>query len=1594
MNKLLARQLKKHYGSVENIPDELKTLFSEINNTYESFNVDTQLLQNSIEISSQELRDAYQKQKIDVEKQKETINKIKAAIYALNPTPENTDVDVEDPSDSIYLFDSLIKLIEERKEAEEILKLSKAVEQNPASIIITDIKGDIEYVNPKFCDLTGYKKEEAVGKNPRFLNSGSNPSEYFITLWETILSGKEWRGELQNKKKNGELYWESISILPIINDQKNITHFIAIKEDITERREMEQQLKESEILQRSLLENIAVGIMIIDPVTRIIELVNTFAAQLIGESECNIVGNRCHQYICPALEHACPVCDKGQDVDNSEKVLLCADKTELSVLNTVKRIKIGGKEKLVESFVDITLQKNAQEAFRQSSQKFEAIISASPDGIGMASLDGKLELMSDKLAAMYGYSVEQKDQYIDKTIFDFIDPSNHDILRENIRKLLEGGSEHKITEYLAIKQDGSRFYVDVNSTILYDALGKPTSILFIERNITDRKIVEEELLQSTKKLEAIIAASPDGIGMASMDGKIELMSEKLALMHGYTIEKKEEYQDKTIFDFIHPSNHELLKENIQKLVSGNKEHKIIEYRALKKNNTSFYSDVNSTILLDSHGNPGSILFVERDITERKQFEENLKTSEENFRTFFSSIADLLFVLDGYGNILDVNNTVLERLEYSKEELIKKSVLLIHPEQRREETAHNVEEMLAGARDFCPVPVLTKSGVEIQVETRVYPGVWDGKPALFGVVKDVTKIKQSEEKFSKAFQSSSNLMAISTASTGHYIDVNDMFLEVLEYTRNEVIGFTSQDLDIFEDYQQREFTKSILVENGFAKDIEVKIRTKSGKILTGLFSASSIIIGEDSCWLTTMTDITERKLAEQEIKRHSALISSLLDSIPDIIFFKDENGVYLGGNPAFAEFSNLPKDKIIGFTDYDLFDKEFADQFRKQDLQVIESKKPIHNDVWMTYPNGGKVLFDNLKTPYFGPDGSLIGVLGISRDMTDRKLAEDSLNQISTRLALATRAGGVGVWDFDIVNNIYLWDDQMFALYGVGPEEKEHVIAYDIWQSRVHVEDVERGNDEVKMAIQGEKEFDTEFRVVWPDGSIHNIRALATVQRDKAGNPLRMIGTNWDITEQKKTEATLYNAMQEAEMANKSKSLFLANMSHEIRTPLNAIIGFSQLISRDKLLSDSQKEYNLSIIRASEHLLELINDILELSKVEAGRVVLNPTNVDLHSLFDDIQMIFKERAQSKHIQFMFEIDENLPQYVVVDESKLRQIFVNLIGNAIKFTDEGGIAVRACVDKIDMFTDKLIVEIQDSGPGIEKSELNELFKHFVQTSAGIKKGSGTGLGLVLSRELAVLMGGDISVSSKVGKGSVFTFHLEVKEGKPEVYAPCTTKRVICIDEGEPTYRILVVDDKVENMKVVVNLLKLVGFETNEAVNGQDAIEKFEELSPDLILMDMRMPIMDGYEATKRIKSTEKGKRTPIVALTASAFEEEQEKAESIGMQGYIRKPFRESELFNTIGKVLGIKYVYETEVNIKSRQERYLNDDETIVADIDKLPNKLISGMLNAVSVADLDLLLELIKSIEPDNIELAKYLTTLANNYDYDYLQQILSKGLK
>ncbi|MDZ8068789.1 MAG: PAS domain S-box protein [Nostoc sp. DedQUE08] len=558
-----------------------------------------------------------------------------------------------------------------------------------------------------------------------------------------------------------------------------------------------------------------------------------------------------------------------------------------------------------------------------------------------------------------------------------------------------------------------------------------------------------------------------------------------------------------------------------------------------------------------------------------------------------------------------------------------------------------------------------------------------------------------------------------------------------------------------------------------------------------------------------------------------------------------------------------------------------------------------------------------------------------------------------------------------------------------------------------------------------------------------------------------------LAQTQRQSQALQEAVIVADAANRAKSEFLANMSHELRTPLNAILGFTQVMSHDRDLS-TEHQQNLAIInRAGEHLLNLINDILEMSKIEAGRITLNLNSFDLIRLLENLEEMLRFRATSKGLELVFEYTSHLPQYIQVDESKLRQVLLNLLGNAIKFTDTGrvtlrvgmgsgdwgvgeageqgsrgageqgsrgeGVVVSLSPQRLSPFAPLpnaqcpmpntstslstsaqcpmpnaqfLTFEVQDTGRGIAPQEIDLLFEAFGQTETGRKSQQGTGLGLAISRKYVQLMGGDISVTSTIGEGSKFTFDIQIGLAiASEIQIEQTRPQVISLAPAQSEYRILVVDDSTDSRLVLMKILTSIGFAVQEAINGIEAIALWQTWQPHLILMDMRMPIMDGYEATKVIKTREETSiqntksqipnwKTIIIALTANAFEEQREAIIKAGCDDYINKPFREEELLEKLSEYLGVQYIYQEEsyqlTNLKQQRSKLILTLTDLVNLLSEMSPEWVKQLYTAAAQCSDDLILELIEQIPSENAVLQNFIKNLAHDFQFEKIMELTS----
>jgi PAS domain S-box-containing protein len=604
-----------------------------------------------------------------------------------------------------------------------------------------------------------------------------------------------------------------------------------------------------------------------------------------------------------------------------------------------------------------------------------------------------------------------------------------------------------------------------------------------------------------------------------------------------------------------------------------------------------------------------------------------------------------------------------------------------------------------------------------------------------------------------------------------------------------------------------------------------------------------------------------------------------------------------------------------------------------------------------------------------------------------------------RLKLATRGANIGIWDWDVENDVLTWDEEMYRVYGIPNQGNKET--FNTWRTSVLPEDLAQVTALIQAALDGHQEFTTEYRIRWPDGSIHFIQADSQTFRNGEGRPTRMVGVNYDITQRKLTELALKEykenledlvrqrtselkiALDKSESATKAKSKFLANMSHELRTPLNAVIGFSELMANTSKMKPEDQN-NLKIInRSGHHLLTLINDILQLSKIEAGQMQVMEELVDLNDLIQDVMDMVRVKAAKANLELRLECD-SLPDVVSVDSGKLRQILLNLLSNAVKFVKKGSITLAIQSTPISDDRIQLKFSVRDTGIGIAPEDQERIFEPFVQADTPATQ-AGTGLGLTISRDFVRLMGGELKVDSLLGTGSTFHFSIIVHQRDKSLKPVKTRQRVIGLPPNEQGKSILVVDDNHDARQLLVSLLMPLGFKVQEAKDGLEVQDLLVPVQPDLIFMDCRMPNMGGLEATQWVRSQTGVKQPRIIVLTASAFEEEKQEALNAGADEFMRKPVEQDKLYAILELQLGVHFIRQA-----ADQHAMPTEQEALCdADIALLDKPMRDKLKLAVLELNLLKVTELLHVIAHDHPDVAQRLQIMLDQFQYTELWKLI-----
>ena len=936
----------------------------------------------------------------------------------------------------------------------------------------------------------------------------------------------------------------------------------------------------------------------------------------------------------------------------------------------------------------------------------------------------------------------------------------------------------------------------------------------------------------------------------------------------------------------------------------------IEFRVLWPDGSIHHIRGFATVERDASGRALRMVGTNWDITPQKCAEEALRESGANFRAFFETITDMVFVGTPEGRILFANAAVTRLLGYPPDELRGMHILDVHPADRRQEAEGIFGEMFRGERASCPLPLACKDGGLVPVDTRVWFGKWDGMDCIFGVSKNLGEEQEAKQRFERLFRSNPGMIAVSSLPEQRFVDVNDAFLATLGYAREEVIGKISAELDLFVDPQRHDLGAEVLKNHGRLEDYEMQVRCKDGRILDGIFSGEVIHSQGQQYLLTVMVNVSERKRAEAELARLSVIQRELIRLATDFINVPtvrqdaaiDESLATMGQLIAADRAYLFAYDHAAG-TMHNTH--EWCGPGVAPEIANLQAVPCALLPGWVEAHGRGEALHI--------PSTALLPADGFLRQM----LEAQGIRSLIT-LPLMQGDACLGFVGFDSVRHERVWRDEEVALL--------RVLA----------------------------------------GLYANFQARRDAER-QAGQ----------------LRENLIHARDAAQAGAQSKSLFLANMSHEIRTPLNAILGNAQIMESECRHCATGARLS-SITRSGDHLLELLTDLLELVRNDAGTVTLAPVDFDFHQMMEDVRLMFAGHPDAGGLTFEPSIAPDVPQFLYADKGKLRQILVNLVGNAVKFTTGGQVRMVAQLLSSDGPDGMMVaVGVEDTGCGIAAAELGRIFDVFEQVQQGRKPGKGAGLGLPLSRRYARALGGDVTVSSQPGEGSCFrlTFHAGVASANAGEHL--RRGSVHHLAPNEPSCRLLVVDDEPDNRSMLVGMLSPVGFEVEEAATAALALQRLSQAPQiHLVLMDKRMPEMDGYEAIEHLRKLPGGRDLAVLVVTASGSANEKPSALAAGADGYVAKPLRREQLLAEIGRAAGVRYLYEAPVATQAPAP-------LDAAAFTCLAAAQRQALIDALRRGDIRQLRHLLAILAPEHPGLAAQMSVLVNAYAYDRLSNLL-----
>ena len=1595
-------------------------------------------------------------------------------LYGLKSTGEEFPVEISlspiQTSEGI-LFSSAIRDITERKKIEEeINKLALVAKHTNNAVIITNNKGEIEWVNQAFESLTEYSLSEVLGKKPGHILQGKGTSQ--ITkdnLSNAIKNKQEIKVEIVNYTKSGKEYWQSLTIQPINGHDSSESKFIGLGIDVTEKITIEKALKNSEKQLKFFVKHTPAAVAMLDKQMDYLVVSDRWYKDYKIESQ-NIIG-KCHYDIFPEInnmpewkEHH-QRCLKGEVYKKEEDLFIREDGTiswlryELHPWYNDSN-QIGGIIMFTE---DITTRKEIENEVFEQAQILKQIV----ESVVATNLEGFITFWNKGAQELFGYS---KEEILGKHIKILYPEDERDLQFELMTNRLSDHKEHNI-EVRRQKKSGEIFIGYMSIAPQRDRNDKIVGMIDSIIDITENKKILHELERKQELLNEAQRVAHLGSWDWDIPSNKVTWSDEVFNIFGVD---RTTYQEsfEGYISFI-PADEvdkikSLIDDGIQNKTGFRLTHKII-----LKNNTFKYLDLIWNIELNDENEVIRFFGTVLDITDSKIAQEELENKQ-----FLLNEAQRIAQLGSWQ--WDIKN---DKLSWSDElyniygvdpkhfKADYKTYMSFLDKEDAIESTKRVQKAIKTKKGYTAKHKITlKNGTVKFIDTKVNIGLnTQGEVVrLYGTALDITAtVKTQEELEHNQFllneaQKNAHLGSWEWNFTHNKLTFSDELYRIFslnpesfKVNQHNFMSLTEINGEsiVTKKIQEAIATKSafrikhkVILKNGTIKYLESKGDVgldNNGEVVRVYGTAldiTAIVKAEEE--IRKLNENLEQKVVDRTAELEKANIQiaanekkiKLLKEIASTAYAANtEEQVYNIAVQKFAEYINWPighmyimdevnnilkPSNVWYFSDnnkqYDEF-KNVTNEFRFRPNEGLPGKalalkttmyiKDVNNDKGFLRTKKLKnlVIRSAIATPviinskvvavleYFQTEienedkiildiGRQIGIeLGY---VIDRKKAENALRESEEKFRQLAENIDQVLWLS--ANEKVLYISPSYEKVFERKTEEIYNNQQTIFDS-IHPEDIQQFQEKYFKDYLQNKNSEMEFRILLPGGRIKWIRGKIFIFKGSERD-MRTVGIAEDITELKKLSNEIIEAKNEAEKANNTKSEFLANMSHEIRTPMNAIIGFSEQLSNT--ITEKKQLSQINSIRSSgKNLLRIINDILDLSKIEAGKIEIDPVPVNLNKMASEIKNIFSQKVQEKGIYMHTVLGNHIPKAVLIDEVRFRQILFNLIGNAVKFTDTGHVLLSIDCRKNNSEDENvdLTIIVEDTGIGIPVDQQEIIFDPFSQQPGqSVVKYGGTGLGLSITKKLIEKMGGSISLESEVGFGSKFRIDLTgVPISDVEIdfeNKAFDTSKVIF----EPA-KVLVVDDNAENRKLIMDLLEASSLILFQADNGNDAINLAKEQLPDLILMDLRMPVMDGYKATEILKNDKRTKSIPIMALTASMKNVTESENINKLFDEYLLKPIDIAAFFNKMKKYLKYKIIDSNSSPAKNITGYKLSKEQ----------KKLLPGFIDIIESEFIPEYEKVYKNQVINDIErFGKKLFTISEKFGYqiiiDYCDEIAS----